>query len=1004
MKKYTYLIFALLLNNYSLSAYSIIEFDVESVADSSAFRNYNGSASTIILTDRLRGGIFKQCITCAADQYMVFTDATLPIPRKWERVNYSEVFPEYFGAKADGITNDLSAINRALAFSNVINLTAGKIYSVSSVSIVSNNKQIIGNGASFKQNQSNTSVISIYQASNIKIDGINFIGLNKNFNWTFLGSDAGVRVFQSKNIEIRNCTFTNFAACGLYLESNKNALIENNLFYEIGNGLQSTADIIEYSITAFPSYNTIISKNRMLSNNDLGLNAGGGGTFSLIFTENIMIPTTNGVDKITNPSLIKRRHGMMVGYNASPQDSAFCIISDNYVENTTACGFYCNYLSGLVFNNNITKRNGLGLYSSGILAGFRFTSCRGVVSNSIVYDFQGSDNVDHAAIGITFNADGAYNLVDSSDCQLIVKNCIVKGSTTDGVIVGSPRIGDVIFEGCNFSDYKRNGVRITGAALNPSIYGNRVQIKNCKFISDFSSEPDIFILSGSNSTKKSYYHIDGNKFYSLIKKERQIYYYDPFSSVQNESRIASLILNKNEFNNAKFGIDLGNYQINDSRYNILISGNSFSNVDTCFKINSYPSNVITGENNYNNIQSISSKSLGVLNGILHGENIELYQNKAPNYGIWKKGDIVTTTKLDTIGYICTLGGSPGVWQPKITSQNLWTEDTLGFHSFNSIKNVGIGENSTTNKLTVNGSLRLRGESSIGIIFPSGNAFRSNILTANSSWYFDNSRTLFRDPSSSYNTVFQIRPGIEGVYANYLEVPNRLSTAVKLAGWNSANYSADVLIGSPFSIVNGQLNLNGALLPTATGVNQIPISNGVNNSFILSTLAKSTTTNLLGINVSSSSIGLDIFSLPINNLSAPSNTLDFSFPSYSVFNNANYKLNATSLKNVIRGAQPNSTDFVTITTPTHIPGTQHVIVYNATSNSINVTLGATMNEGETKILKCVGNSVNTIKFSPSTGISFLVDGSTLTSSSSIYTALAGACINVTRYGNTIIIDL
>lgn len=61
--------------------------------------------------------------------------------------NVAEAYPEWFGAKGDGVTDCAEAINKTIdSFRGIIRLITG-IYSVSSTIILSNNRLLIGNGA-----------------------------------------------------------------------------------------------------------------------------------------------------------------------------------------------------------------------------------------------------------------------------------------------------------------------------------------------------------------------------------------------------------------------------------------------------------------------------------------------------------------------------------------------------------------------------------------------------------------------------------------------------------------------------------------------------------------------------------------------------------------------------------------------------------------------------------------------------------------------------------------
>ena len=86
---------------------------VATVADSTAFRAYAGGADVVIMTEKDRGGKFRKCTSCTADQYMVFADATA---QKWERYDYGGyLFPEWFGS-GNGSANATLGIRRTIRY------------------------------------------------------------------------------------------------------------------------------------------------------------------------------------------------------------------------------------------------------------------------------------------------------------------------------------------------------------------------------------------------------------------------------------------------------------------------------------------------------------------------------------------------------------------------------------------------------------------------------------------------------------------------------------------------------------------------------------------------------------------------------------------------------------------------------------------------------------------------------------------------------------------------
>jgi len=93
------------------------------VSDSASFRSFSETdAEVVILTDINRGGTFAQCVSCTADQYMVFTDASA---RKWQRVNYETVDIRWFGASQNNVNANGFAFREALKLSPTLFIPSG---------------------------------------------------------------------------------------------------------------------------------------------------------------------------------------------------------------------------------------------------------------------------------------------------------------------------------------------------------------------------------------------------------------------------------------------------------------------------------------------------------------------------------------------------------------------------------------------------------------------------------------------------------------------------------------------------------------------------------------------------------------------------------------------------------------------------------------------------------------------------------------------------------------
>lgn len=158
--------------------------------------------------------------------------------------NVISSYPEWFGAKGDGVNDDTQAIQLGVNISDKIVLSKGKIYKYSASIRLGNNKYIYGYGAKILKtaysslfvNENNT--IDVFN-TNIGIFGITCITENNNHRglWIWLN---GV-----ENCIIKDCVFENHTPLTGELPqwavtiSGKNITIDNCLIDQMGGGLYS---------------------------------------------------------------------------------------------------------------------------------------------------------------------------------------------------------------------------------------------------------------------------------------------------------------------------------------------------------------------------------------------------------------------------------------------------------------------------------------------------------------------------------------------------------------------------------------------------------------------------------------------------------------------------------------------------------------------------------------------------------------------------------------------
>lgn len=142
------------------------------------------------------------------------------------------VTPEDFGAVGDGVTDDTSAINKALEHTNVLNMNA-KTYLVSAdlettVAIMAIDKTINGNGATIKIKPVLGEYYSIIRAKgNTRISNLTIIGERDNHIGTSGEWGMGISLCNSNCANIENVTIKNCWGDGIYIGSENNDTGEN---------------------------------------------------------------------------------------------------------------------------------------------------------------------------------------------------------------------------------------------------------------------------------------------------------------------------------------------------------------------------------------------------------------------------------------------------------------------------------------------------------------------------------------------------------------------------------------------------------------------------------------------------------------------------------------------------------------------------------------------------------------------------------------------------------
>lgn len=192
----------------------IVVDDVVTLADSAALKAYTGNATAIVLKQFGREGTFvRSSTTLPHDGYIVFTDGS---NRKWKRVFNGPLNVKWFGARGDGVTDDIYAIQRAIDYSIYTDTTIKQVYIPTGRYLISStlhlgygqafhSVSLIGdgapsfrggvsefNGTTIRCNFSNAPGINIQGARWTTVENISVVGLNAIAGFLYDTSSANI--------------------------------------------------------------------------------------------------------------------------------------------------------------------------------------------------------------------------------------------------------------------------------------------------------------------------------------------------------------------------------------------------------------------------------------------------------------------------------------------------------------------------------------------------------------------------------------------------------------------------------------------------------------------------------------------------------------------------------------------------------------------------------------------------------------------------------------------
>ena len=478
--------------------------DVAVVRDSSEFGLYNGAAKVIIMEDVNRGGKFKRCVTCTADNYMVFTDAN---SQKWERFDYDAVRPEWFGAIPDNASNDHFAVQSALNYTGRNNVSFSKgQYRVKELNIPAN-KVINGNGASFIQesNCANTCPVFTVTGQNVTINDINIYGqiATQAGEWSAGINASNQATYEVDKLTINNVSVYNVRGDGIYIGSNNittsttpdnisisNVYIDNA--YRNGVSIISGTNIDITNLEAYRVGLTSID----LEGDDVSH-----------FCNNVRMSGIKGGPIFISKAMVGRQNENITLEN-------FDLDFSKYQNSTPAYFARQQDLIALRGVKNFVVKNGR-------LANAERSAIWFPAGDNTASDiFFENVNIDTCATSVAAVRVISYDQLPTS--KIVFKECNFRGNNEPQIYEGGP---ETVFENCYFQDFSR-----ISYGAGKQIFSN-LKVSNINYIDPLPAVSSEKFITNTNTTFNTSLFTGDNVFKVYVENTNISPKYFPISAI-----------------------------------------------------------------------------------------------------------------------------------------------------------------------------------------------------------------------------------------------------------------------------------------------------------------------------------------------------------------------------------------------------------------------------------------------------------------------------------------
>ncbi|MFN8356313.1 MAG: right-handed parallel beta-helix repeat-containing protein [Spirosomataceae bacterium] len=347
--------------------------------------------------------------------------------RRFKRITDKEVYPEWFGAKGDGTTDDRDALYYACQFASlnkkIVSLSANTTYALASQLPTFDNLTIEGNNATLKVSGANTG-INVNSNSNVKIRNLNFDGGGSGTISSGVASCL-VYAYQPNRLTIENCKFNNSRNGGVCVIEGTNVRILHNEFTN-NNGYYDVACGYGVSTTNFT--NVHIIGNTCTSSVEFGVHVQGVGKNIFIKRNSVSNKKKYGIVCYTNTTGALKIENIVVKGN---------VVEDVQNDNTNFSGFL----------------GGPGIYMSDV---YDFTVSGNILRRTMINRTEVPLNTTLPPGSISINTCSKYNVVDN----------IIETTEGCGIAIGHPDSSSAskaaIIRGNSIVDAKKYGIRLIG--------------------------------------------------------------------------------------------------------------------------------------------------------------------------------------------------------------------------------------------------------------------------------------------------------------------------------------------------------------------------------------------------------------------------------------------------------------------------------------------------------------------------------------------------------------